>query len=207
MDQKVGMVNLVFSSGKLFLLCICWRHQSGLGFRCCHLHADENYCGWRIFCAIGEVITSYICIVVSRWSSFASPSVLSVCLYHWLCVRNLYLFNESLEPSSKRPPTRSVRHNSSVVASVISSCTASVALTALIRHVCCEPFKWGQLQLGCLRWHRTSSILFVYHSFSCEVQSVLLWQSQDFGTLDCLRVITLFVYIWPTPTVEYTCYT
>ena len=133
--------------------------------------------------------------------------MLSVCLYHWLCVRGFYLFNESLEQSSKRPPTRSIRHNSSVVANVISSCMASGALSAPTKHVCCETFKCGQLQLGCLRWHRTSSILFVYHSFSCEVQSVLLWQSQDFGTLDCLRVITLFVFIRPTPFVEYTCYT
>ena len=54
--------------------------------------------------------------------------------------------------------------------------------------------------------HRTSSILFAYHSFSCGKQLVLRWQSQGFGTLCCLRVTRLFVYIMRSYVVEYSSY-
>ena len=54
--------------------------------------------------------------------------------------------------------------------------------------------------------HRTSSILFAYQSFSCGKQLVLRWQSQGFGTLCCLRVTRLFVYIMRSYVVEYSSY-
>ena len=161
------MVNLVSSSGKLFLLCVCWKHRCGIGFSCCHLHADENYCAWRIFCAMGEVITSYICIVVSWWLSFASPSVLSICLYHWICVRGFYLCNDSLKRSSGTPPTRSVTWFFGDAQCDICV-PASIALGAVVRHECCRPFKRARLHFGCPRWHRTSGIFFIYLSLSCD---------------------------------------
>ena len=54
--------------------------------------------------------------------------------------------------------------------------------------------------------HGTSSILFAYHLFSCGKQLVLRWQSQGFGTLCCLRVTRLFVYIMRSYVVEYSSY-
>ena len=50
--------------------------------------------------AFAEVTTSYSFIVGFLWSPLASPSVLSVCLDHSLCVQSFNLFNDSLELSS-----------------------------------------------------------------------------------------------------------
>ena len=161
-SRRGHMVKLVSSGGQPFFFCFCWMHKSGIGPSCCHLHADQDYCAWRIFCAIAEVITSYIRIVVFWWSSFASPSVLSVCLYHSLCVQGFNLFNDSLELSSSEASHEVCEAWFLVVASLMFARTASIALAALARHACCRPFKGKQLHLGWPRRHRTSSIYFVW---------------------------------------------
>ena len=55
---------------------------------------------WRIVWAIAEVTTSSSFIIGFLESWFASPSVLSVCLEHSLCVQSFHLFNDFLELSS-----------------------------------------------------------------------------------------------------------
>ena len=196
------MVNLVSSSGKLFLLCVCWKHRCGIGFSCCHLHADENYCAWRMFCAMGEVITSYICIVVSWWLSFASPSVLSICLYHWICVRGFYLCNDSLKRSSG-----TTSHE--VCDMVLRWCPVWYLRASFnCAWCCCEACVLQTFQESAIAiWlpsmaqnlqHFLSIFLFLARALSFIVTITYL------GTCGCQRFTRLFVHIWPNYVVECT---